>query len=87
IEIIALNKLEALIPGGLPSGTRVVHKHGYINDSHADVAIVWGPSGPYVLSIFIFMPRWVLWEFSDGFMGEVSRATWDYFTWAAGAQP
>ena len=87
IEIIALNKLEALIPGGLPSGTRVAHKHGYINDSHADVAIVWGPAGPYALSIFIFMPRWVLWELSDGFMGEVSRATWDYFTWAASAQP
>ena len=87
IETIKLNKLEALIPGGLPAGTPVAHKHGYINDSHADVAIVWGPSGPYILSIYIYMPHWVLWELSNGFMGEVSRATWTYFTWVAGQQP
>ncbi len=86
IEIIKLNHLEALIPGGVPSGTVVAHKHGYIADSHADVAIVWGPAGPYTLSIFIFMPRWVLWDASNGFMGEVSRATWDYFVWVTEQQ-
>lgn len=83
IETMKLNHLEALIPAGLPPGTVHAHKHGYINDSHADVAMVWGPSGPYVLSIYIYMPGWVQWELSNGFMTDVSRMTWQYFDWVA----
>lgn len=83
IETMKLNRLEALIPAGLPPDTEHAHKHGYINDSHADVALVWGPTGPYVLSIYIYMPGWVQWELSNGFMTDVSRMTWEYFTWLA----
>ncbi len=83
IETMKLNRLEALIPAGLPADTEYAHKHGYINDSHADVALVWGPSGPYVVSIFIYMPGWVQWELSNGFMTDVSRMTWEYFDWVA----
>lgn len=83
IETMKLNRLEALIPAGLPADAEHAHKHGYINDSHADVAIVWGPTGPYVLSIYIYMPGWVQWELSNGFMTDVSRMTWQYFDWIA----
>lgn len=83
IETMKLNRLEALIPAGLPPGTEHAHKHGYINDSHADVALVWGPTGPYALSIYIYMPGWVQWELSNGFMTDVSRMAWEYFAWVS----
>jgi hypothetical protein len=57
----------------------VIHKHGYINDTNADVAAVWHPSGPYVLSIFLYNPPWLDWELSNSTMQDLSRAVWSWW--------
>ncbi len=70
----------ALIPGGLPKGTRYVHKHGYAPDTHGDVAAVWGPDGVYVISIFLSTPNeWLVWETSNRTFMDLSRLTWEFF--------
>lgn len=85
-EMIALlesDKLGALIQAGVPATARVAHKHGFIDDSHGDVAIIWGPQGPYVLSIFLYRPKWLEWELSNGTMQAIAKATWAYFEFLA----
>jgi hypothetical protein len=74
-----LNDVTALIVSGLPKGVRAIHKHGYVAETHGDVAAIWGPVGPYVLSIFLHRPGWLEWDFSSATMGELSRIAWDYF--------
>lgn len=80
VDFIALNEVDALIPEGVPEGTKVVHKHGYAADTHGDVAAIWGPAGPYVLSIFLYRPPWLEWDLSRATMRDLSRAAWNYFS-------
>lgn len=70
-----------LIWGGLPEKEQswIVHKHGFAFESHSDVALVWGPTGPYVLSIFLYRPGWLDWNTSNGAMRDISRITWRFF--------
>jgi hypothetical protein len=83
LEFIALNEVDALIAEGVPDGTKVIHKHGYAADTHGDVAAIWGPDGPYVLSIFLYRPPWLEWDLSRATMRDVSQAVWNYFSTVA----
>ncbi len=81
LGILAQNPVRnALLPGGLPVGTRYVHKHGYAPDTHGDVALVWGPQGPYVISLFLCTPNeWLVWDISNPTFEAISRLTWEFF--------
>jgi len=61
------------IPAGLPPDASVAHKTGSYNSATHDVALVWGPAGPYVIAVMT--DRSYDWEG----IKEVSRAVWDYF--------
>jgi beta-lactamase class A len=80
LDFIALNEVDALIKEGVPKGTKVIHKHGYAADTHGDVAAIWGPDGPYVLSVFLYRPPWLEWDLSRATMRDVSQAVWNYFS-------
>jgi beta-lactamase class A len=61
------------IIAGLPGGVQYAHKSGSLNDNVHDTAIVWGPAGPYVLTVM-----------TDGSSGwepiaAVSAAVYNYF--------
>jgi beta-lactamase class A len=77
---IAGNQVHELITKRLPAGTRAVHKHGYSDAAHGDVAAVWGPAGPYVLSIYLYDTPWLEWDESSKTMEDLSQAVWNYYT-------
>jgi beta-lactamase class A len=53
-EILARQRFNEGIPAGLPPGTRVAHKTGWIPRLHHDAAIVGAPGGPhYVLVVMV----------------------------------
>ncbi|MCB0092574.1 MAG: serine hydrolase, partial [Caldilineaceae bacterium] len=62
-----------------PRATWFLHKHGFAYESHSDVALVWGPTGPYVLSVFLYRAGWMDWDTSNRTMQDVSRITWNFF--------
>ena len=86
LDLLAENPVtQALLPGGLPEGTRYVHKHGYAPDTHGDVAAIWGPEGPYVLSLFLCTPNeWLVWDLSNPTFEDVSHLVWEFFALRAG---
>lgn len=52
IEILAAQEFNEEIPAGLPAGTRVAHKTGWITGVTHDAALVYPPGGkPYVLVV------------------------------------
>ena len=75
-EMLAL-LLQEWIQGGIPSGvpadSAVAHKTGNVTDATHDVALVWGPGGPYIIAVL--SDRSWDWEATVA----VSRAVWDYF--------
>jgi beta-lactamase class A len=88
LELTSANDLQRLLQGGLPNGTRISHKNGWIPGRLAgaqgatvgDAGIVFSPSGrDYVISVY-------LWEQTEGtgfdrwtIVEEISRAAWNYF--------
>jgi beta-lactamase class A len=76
VEMLSLLQQEWFddgIPAGVPAGTAVAHKTGSYTDATHDVALVWGPTGPYVIAVLT--DRSYDWEA----IREVSRAVWEYF--------
>lgn len=75
------DQFQELIWGGLPDvqNAWIIHKHGFAFESHSDLALVWGPTGPYVISIFLHRAGWMDWGTSNSNMAAISRLTWRFF--------
>lgn len=58
---------------GVPDGTAVAHKTGSYGDATHDIALVWGPAGPYIIAVMTDQQgNW-------GVISAVSSAVWQYF--------
>jgi beta-lactamase class A len=76
VEMLSLLRQEGYRSGivaGVPPDTPVAHKTGSYTDATHDVALVWGPTGPYVIAVLTDR------SYDWGPIREVSRAVWDYF--------
>ncbi|MDY7042313.1 MAG: serine hydrolase, partial [Chloroflexota bacterium] len=79
LDMMTQNRIDALIEAGVPQGTLVAHKHGWIGDTHADAGIVFSPGGDYVLCMYLYHPDWLEWEVSSPIMADLSQAVYHYF--------
>jgi len=85
IDFMAQDKLGSLIQGGVPDGTLVPHKHGYVPASDgvvhdtSDVGIVYTPGGNFVLSIYTFHPVTNIWDITNPLFGDLTEAVYNYF--------
>lgn len=79
IHAMSNNKIGALIEAGVPEGTRVAHKHGWIDDTHGDAGIVFTPGGSFALVVILHNPTWL--DFSESFplIAEITRAVYNYY--------
>jgi beta-lactamase class A len=82
LDLLAQNKLGYLIEAGVPEGTRVAHKHGFVDsplDFVVDSGIVYTPGGNYVLSIFLWNDPPMIWDPTARLVSDLSRAIYNYF--------
>lgn len=85
IDFMAQDKLGALIQGGVPDGTLVPHKHGYvlsrdgIMHDTSDVGIVYSPGGNFVLSIYTYHPVQNIWDITNPLFANLTQAVYNYF--------
>ncbi len=86
LEFMSLEEENRLIPAGLPPGSKVIHKHGFIKDSYGDVGVVWGPGGEFVLSIYIYHPPEMPWDLGSKTIQRLTRGVWNYYALKYGKQ-
>jgi hypothetical protein len=85
IDFMAQDKLGSLIQGGVPDGTLVPHKHGYvlsrdgIMHDTSDVGIVYSPGGNFVLSVYTFHPVQNIWDNTNPLFVNLTLAVYNYF--------
>lgn len=73
LSILLQERIGQGIPAALPADAAVAHKSGnWVNATH-DVALVWGPSGPYIIAVMSDQP----WEWEP--IVAISGAVWDHF--------
>ena len=68
----------------------IVHQHGLAYEQHGNTALVWGPSGPYSISIYIYNPALTDSSTSNRAILDLSRMIWDFFAFrraASGVDP
>ncbi len=73
------NRINAFVELGTPPEATLAHKHGWVDDTHGDAAIVNSPGGDYVLAVALYQPGWLEWEVSNPLIGELARLTYAHF--------
>ncbi len=85
ISLLARNFLPDLLTRGLPEGTQIAHKHGWVTDftgvinTIGDAGIIYTPGGNYVLAIFLYDPVQLVWEPSTNLVADLSQAVYNYY--------
>ena len=84
LDYLTKNYLPQLISAGVPEGTRVAHKHGWVTYfgimyTLGDAGIVYTPGGNYVLVVFLNHPEQLLWDPASKLVEDLSRAVYNYY--------
>ena len=85
VDYLKRDRIGVLIEAGLPEGTQIAHKHGWISgpsgiiQNISDAAIVYTPGGNYVLTIYIYHPVQAVWEPISGMFAKISEAVYNYY--------
>jgi len=81
---LTLNKMPSLLEAGIPDGTQIAHKHGWVTDDGVinligDAGIIYTPGSNYVLAIFFHHPVQVIWDQASTLMGQLSKAVYNFY--------
>jgi hypothetical protein len=86
IQFLKQDRIGVLIEAGVPEGTQLAHKHGWITDpasgvikNISDAGIVYTPGGNYVLVIYAYHPVQTVWEPVSGLFAQMSQAVYNYY--------
>ena len=85
VDFLHLNKMPYLITAGLPDGTPIAHKHGWVTEldgvvhQFSDAALIYSPGGNYVLTIYLWYQDQLLLDVSNPLMARLSAAVYNYF--------
>ncbi len=85
VAYLSKNHNGVLLEAGLPEGTRIAHKHGWIieNDnlmhSISDAGIVYSTGGNYIISIYLHDGKQLLFDSANILVGNLSQAIYNYY--------
>ncbi len=86
LQTLEEDKIGVLIQAGVPEGTVVAHKHGWVTDAVSgimynvsDAAIVYTPGGNYVLALYVYHPEQIIWDQVSHMFSVLSQAIYNYF--------
>ncbi|HEY59411.1 MAG TPA: hypothetical protein G4N92_01815 [Anaerolineae bacterium] len=85
ITYLTRNKIAVLLQAGVPDGTKIGHKHGWITEldglMHAifDAGIVYSPGGNYVVAVAMYQPTQLIFDIANQLAAQLSAAVYNYF--------
>jgi beta-lactamase class A len=86
ILYLTRNDQPSLLREGLPNGTQIAHKHGWITDptdfvihNFSDAALIYSPGGDYILTVFAYDTNQILYDNANLLFANISRAVYNYF--------
>ena len=86
ITFLAADNIGVLIEAGVPEGTQIAHKHGWISDASSlviqnfsDAAIVYTPGGNYVFVIYAYHPVQIVFDEANALFAQMSQAVYNYY--------
>ncbi len=90
ISYLVMNRIAVLLQAGLPEGTRIAHKHGWIIENDglmhtiSDAGLIYSPGGNYVVSVFMYHPVQMLFDQANRMVAEISQTIYNYYNLPGG---
>lgn len=88
VSYLVADKIGVLIEAGVPEGTQVAHKHGWVPDTDgivrnfSDAGIVYTPGGNFVLVIYTHHPVQVVFDTANQLFASLTQAVYNYYNTA-----
>ena len=86
ITFLSTDKIGVLIEAGIPEGTQIAHKHGWISDAStlviknfSDAGIIYTPGGNYVFVIYAYDPEQIVFDEANALFAQMSQAVYNYY--------
>lgn len=79
LRVLSADDIPAMLRAGVPVGTQVAHKHGWVDEVHGDAGIIFTPGGDYVLVVMLRNKRWLNYEDSFPTIAEISRIVYNAY--------
>lgn len=85
LNMLTRNKIGVLLEAGVPDGTQIAHKHGWVTNGAGvinaigDAGVVYSPAGSYVLVVFLHHPVQLIWDSASQLIAELSQAAYNYY--------
>ncbi len=86
ISLLIKNRKGLLLETGLPEGTPIAHKYGWVTDSKdgllhtaSDAAIVYTPGGDFVLTIYLYHPQQLPWDDAQRLVARLATAVDNFY--------
>jgi len=84
ITYLVRNKLPSLLTAGLPEGTQIAHKHGWVSydgliNTIGDAGIIYTPGGNYVMAVFLYHSVQLVWDPSNALIAKLSESVYNYY--------
>ncbi len=88
ISYLVADKIGVLLEAGVPEGTQVAHKHGWVPDTDgvvrnfSDAGIVYTPGGNFVLVIYTHHPVQIVFDDANHLFANLTQAVYNYYNTA-----
>ena len=85
INYLSTDKIGVLIEAGVPEGTQIAHKHGWITSSDgvirnfSDASIVYSAGGNFVLSIYAYHPEQIVFDNANVLFADLGNAAYNFY--------
>lgn len=85
IAYLSTDKIGVLIEAGIPEGTQIAHKHGWITNNDgvirnfSDAAIVYSAGGNFILSIYAYHPVQIVFDNANLLFANIGNAIYNFY--------
>jgi beta-lactamase class A len=85
INALSTDKIGVLIEAGVPEGTQIAHKHGWITSSDgvirnfSDASIVYSAGGNFILSIYAYHPVQIVFDDANKLFADLGSAVYNFY--------
>jgi beta-lactamase class A len=88
-DMLKNNRKSVLLEAGLPEGTPLAHKYGWVTDfrdgllhTASDVGVVYTPGGRFVISVFLYDSAQLQWDPAQLLVARLARAAYNFYNYA-----
>jgi len=85
ISYLLRNKIAVLLQAGLPDGTKIAHKHGWITEtdglmhSISDAGIIYSAGGDYIMTVYMYHPTQLVFDPANRLVAQLATAVYNYY--------